>query len=682
MSWLKGSLNRAVASSPTLSSAVAKASTAAGSAYGFVAPSISKAVSAVSDRLGARQELTAAVRQLEKLARDARGPLRCAVLRRWLELLRGEDELPASPQSAPVGDEADVAPPPAALSASEAKQVFPAPRSAFVDTDGRGTLTFRDVLLRSAALELLANNVLAEPPASADEAALLRDVFAATLVGGAASAKALVAGLAELTPRLAGYTAEVKASRAELAAVLSAAVAALKTAPAEETARAAAARAAAALADAAAAADAGDASGDAAADTTGAALAAARELDAALSRARSSLAERVQLAPLSASAAALGALGGELGAALTQLKSAGADAARQLADSDAMRGGKLAGADVTMQALAAEVSELSAREAELQAELDRVSTRLAKALLRQAQAREEREAFETGSGDAREALDSRRASLAEAEAAHAAEAAAVAGWAAFVAAADAQRDTALAAAAEAATAAAASGAAKHAAALAAHVAARARQAGVLVGRVRFCCAELDDASAKAGQMAELGMSVIAADLAASRAKLESQYVEAEEALATLLADAAALRTEAGALAPPPAGVAAQMESSLAHLAAVAKEFEARTRPRLLREEQAAKLAADAAAAAAAHAAAPAPEVVEEAEPVTVMESVPESPTKPEPAPAAAAPETPPAPAAVPAVAEEEDALDTAAVADEPSAEEIAVDAPPAATAEA
>jgi hypothetical protein len=183
-------------------------------------------------------------------------------------------------------------------------------------------------------------------------------------------------------------------------------------------------------------------------------------------------------------------------------------------------------------------------------------------------------------------------------------------------------------------------------------------------------------------MAELGMSVIAADLAASRAKLESQYVEAEEALATLLADAAALRTEAGALAPPPAGVAAQMESSLAHLAAVAKEFEARTRPRLLREEQAAKLAADAAAAAAAHAAAPAPEVVEEAEPVTVMESVPESPTKPEPAPAAAAPETPPAPAAVPAVAEEEDALDTAAVADEPSAEEIAVDAPPAATAEA
>jgi crotonobetainyl-CoA:carnitine CoA-transferase CaiB-like acyl-CoA transferase len=76
------------------------------------------------------------------------------------------------------------------------------------------------------------------------------------------------------------------------------------------------------------------------------------------------------------------------------------------------------------------VAELSAREAELQAELDRVSTRLAKALLRQAQAREERDAFESGSGDAREALDARRASLAEAEAAHAAEAAAVAGWAA------------------------------------------------------------------------------------------------------------------------------------------------------------------------------------------------------------------------------------------------------------
>ena len=71
-----------MASSPTLSSAVAKASTAAGSAYGFVAPAVTKAVSSVSERLLGRQELTAAVKQLEKLGRDARGPLRVAVLRR------------------------------------------------------------------------------------------------------------------------------------------------------------------------------------------------------------------------------------------------------------------------------------------------------------------------------------------------------------------------------------------------------------------------------------------------------------------------------------------------------------------------------------------------------------------------------------------------------------------------
>jgi hypothetical protein len=64
MSWLKGSLNRAVASSPTLSSAVAKASTAAGSAYGFVAPTLSKAVTSVSAALTRSQELTAAVRPL------------------------------------------------------------------------------------------------------------------------------------------------------------------------------------------------------------------------------------------------------------------------------------------------------------------------------------------------------------------------------------------------------------------------------------------------------------------------------------------------------------------------------------------------------------------------------------------------------------------------------------------
>ena len=66
----------------SLNSAVAKASTAAHGAYGYVAPSITKAVSTVSERLLGRQELAAAVKQLEKLGRDARGPLRVAVLRR------------------------------------------------------------------------------------------------------------------------------------------------------------------------------------------------------------------------------------------------------------------------------------------------------------------------------------------------------------------------------------------------------------------------------------------------------------------------------------------------------------------------------------------------------------------------------------------------------------------------
>ena len=66
----------------SLNSAVAKASTAAHGAYGYVAPSITKAVSTVSERLLGRQELAAAVRQLEKLAKEARGPLRVAVLRR------------------------------------------------------------------------------------------------------------------------------------------------------------------------------------------------------------------------------------------------------------------------------------------------------------------------------------------------------------------------------------------------------------------------------------------------------------------------------------------------------------------------------------------------------------------------------------------------------------------------
>ena len=69
--WLKGSIHRAVASSPALSSAVAKASTAAGSAYDLVAPTLVKAAGVVTERLLGRQELTAAVRQAHRAAGNA-----------------------------------------------------------------------------------------------------------------------------------------------------------------------------------------------------------------------------------------------------------------------------------------------------------------------------------------------------------------------------------------------------------------------------------------------------------------------------------------------------------------------------------------------------------------------------------------------------------------------------------
>jgi hypothetical protein len=561
------------------------------------------------------------------------------------------------------------------LTAAAAKTLYPPHSTQFFELDARGShvvLTFRDVLLRSAALEALVHNFLSDAPTGGDEVSALKELLSLVLVGGENSASMLCVGLVALAPQLAAYTEDVKTSRAELLTVVAQAVAALKLAPAEEEARATAARAAAVLAEAAAAADADSAAGADA--TTAAALAAARELDASLSRARALLTERAALAPLAPSKTVLAALGGELSAALDQLCTQAEEAARQLADSDAMRGGKMAATDASAAAMAAEVATLSARQMELQCELDKLSTQLARAQLRQAQALDEREAFVSGSGDARDALDSRCAGLAVSKARHAAEADAIAAWSTFVTEADARRTEALTSAVAAAAAAAAMGASKHAAALAAHAAARSRQAGVLIGRVRFCAAELDDACSKRAQMEELGLATIAADLASARAKLEAQYREAEDDLAALLAEASTLRAEATALAPAPAPFAAQLEQALSHLAAVAREFEARERPRLLSElvpEQppvpapelaapplAAPTVADAAAAIrdepasplAAAAPTPASVVAATPQPVIIenLAAVPKPAAAPVPMPApAAAPVPMPAPAAAP-----------------------------------
>jgi hypothetical protein len=749
---LKGSLNRAVANSPTLSSAFTKA----GSALAAVAasPTVQRTVLGVQDRLLGRTELSVAVRTRQQVGavgarstradarfagerlRSKRSPPwpapprgRCAWrccdgaagrthdaalrvgaarsrppaspavsapaltaaprVRSWLELLKcDEDGAPSTPPAPAAAEEPAPEGGPATggvLTPAAAKALYPPHSTQFFELSPNSgshvVLTFRDVLLRSAAVEALVHNFLSDAPVG-EEAGALKEVLARVLVGGGDSASVLCVGVVALAPQLAAYTEDVKTSRAELLAVVAQAVAALKLAPAEEEARAAAARAAAALAEAAAAADADGAAG---ADTTNAAaLAAARELDASLSRARAFLTERAALAPLAPSKTALAALGGELSAALDQLRTQAEEAARQLADSDAMRGGKMAATDASAAAMVTEVATLSARQMELQCELDKVSTQLARAQLRQAQALDEREAFVSGSGDARDALDSRCAGLAVSKARHAAEADAIAAWSTFVTEADARRTEALASAVASATAAAAMGANKHAAALAAHAAARSRQAGVLIGRVRFCAAELENAASKRVQMEELGLATIAADLASARAKLEAQYTEAEDDLASLLAEASTLRAEAAALAPAPAPSAAQLDAALAHLAALAREFEARERPRLLCElvpeptqvqapEPAAAVADAAEAPDAQPAALPAAAVPAPASAVATPQpfaDVAAAAAAPAPAPAAGEPTPAAAPAAVapapaPAAVEPTPAADAAAAAAKP-----------------
>ena len=155
--------------------------------------------------------------------------------------------------------------------------------------------------------------------------------------------------------------------------------------------------------------------------------------------------------------------------------------------------------------------------------------------------------------------------------------------ASLLAAAEAVRGQAVALAAQSAQAQAQAASQQHAQALVAHASACAASAGTLLGRLRFCAAGLLDAAAKMAQSQELGMPDVAADVRAARVRLERQYGEAEAALSSMVSEAAALSLEAQAGTDE---LRARLDGSLAHLAAIGREFEARTPPPMLEDKEA------------------------------------------------------------------------------------------------
>ena len=79
------------------------------------------------------------------------------------------------------------------------------------------------------------------------------------------------------------------------------------------------------------------------------------------------------------------------------------------------------------------------------------------------------------------------------------------------------------------------------------------------------------------------MPDVAADVRAARVRLERQYGETEAALSSMVSEAAALSLEAQA---GTGELRTRLDASLAHLAAIGREFEARTPPPMLEDKEA------------------------------------------------------------------------------------------------
>lgn len=68
-----------------------------------------------------------------------------------------------------------------------------------------GQVTFREVFLRSTAVDLLVDNLLRAPPVDAEEEVLVTELLSCTLVGGTPTATEVLRRVVDASHALQGY---------------------------------------------------------------------------------------------------------------------------------------------------------------------------------------------------------------------------------------------------------------------------------------------------------------------------------------------------------------------------------------------------------------------------------------------------------------------------------------------
>eukprot|EP00898_Chlorokybus_atmophyticus_P002963 jgi/Chlat1/3668/Chrsp24S03856 len=569
---------------------------------------------AVHSRLVGRNynDFHAAVERLERVARQAKGPERAQALMRWGRALRelngesnssnlkedgsagasgeqqqqkeqSQEEQEKSQAEAQSADEVldsedavtvekedamdDAASDASRASSLQSSQSIPIQRLAFYDARSGSpeALTFKDVFLRSRALELLVTNFVEDAPDN-EERRLLLELFEECLVGGEEAYQAVLTGIVKLSAVSGGHDVEVQISKQELLDLACGAVAALKISPERE------------------------------------------RLDALINKAKSS--ERTK----------------EVLELSTRVR-AHADRRYQSASEKAwedIHKDKLARVAEAAAALQEGISALHQKRADNKQHKDEAADYCARRMeevaeaekigvctTRQAKQREEREEFEGANAALIKSLALKEKEMAISTINHMTELEVVHQWEEFLQ--DTWRHQSALAATLSATnkAALITASEDHLKAAAIHVTARCEEASTLLRRLKFINGELETLLARKNQMAELNMEEEVFHLTRSRRALENKYLEVEGQLVGVFAAVDAVRDEVDDIleAERQAGTLAQFEEARKQFEAATQgmeklrsDFKASPRPVIevpTQQEAEAEARAEAAASAAA-----------------------------------------------------------------------------------
>ncbi|BDA42462.1 hypothetical protein COCOBI_03-3520 [Coccomyxa sp. Obi] len=505
--------------------------------------------------------------RLERTAAELHGEARIVGLRRWTSIMQSlaaqvqgpiYTTQPLSPGS-PNGEgdwQTFTQVGGTAPSSAEAELAMRVNGMWFIEPGGE-PLTFREVFLKSSALENIIAGYAKWPAADPSERELLVQLFAVALGGDAQLHSRLVDKLMRLTETCARWKeagaspeecmsillpiAEALGSLKVLAsvAILDRKMAALKAEISQQAAVAAQKHKF----------NQGSAhpTGDASPRRLASGLAATAQVMAQSERLCRLAAERRTLVESAPAADMAGALAGmqdrsaALSAAILDAEAHISSVLRQKRDGQSNRGRKLESMEAGLREVGEEIATLDAARNALLAQLAQLEAQLAQAHARHADLEESRAVFEEGVAFSLDALQHQVDELAAAHRRYNAESTALQEGRVLLGVLSGEAPAMLDAAVCSARATAAEAAQEFIHSACRHLYFQRAEAQLLLRKLLFCAAELQSLCTKEERASKMGMTALTSDVATQRRALQMTFLEAETCAASRLAEVDAVR---------------------------------------------------------------------------------------------------------------------------------------------